>query len=238
MFEDEEFEDLTEEIAELSEEIQQLCLRASDENSDVTELLELANHPESLVRLSVARNPSATGEVIQKLFELCKGEDGYYGSFVGDQRIREAIAAHGNSPVEILGYIVRFDDSEFVSEIVTRNLRTPVDALVEIVEEGDVIDDLVLFNIAVRADLPLDALRILAEHDFKQVRAGVALNPSIDLEIMHLLAEDHFFECWINVAENPNCPDEILQSLEIRYAESESENANPITEIRRNRNFI
>lgn len=238
MFEHEEFEDLTEEIEELAEEIQLLCFRASDENSDVATLVKLASHPESLVRLSVARNPSATGEVIEILFELCKDKDEYYGSFVGDQRIREAIAAHGNSPEEILGYIVRYDDSEIVSEIVTRNPRTPVDALVDIVEEGEVIDDLVLFNIAVRADLPLHALRILAEHDFKQVRAGVALNPSIDLEIMHLLAEDHFFDCWINVAENPNCPDEILQSLEIRYAETERDNVNPITEIRRKRNFI
>lgn len=142
-------------------------------------------------RLLAARHPNAPAAILEKL------------STERDLPIREAVASHRYTPVEVLERLASSNNSRRIRHAISSNPSTPLEFLAKI---G-------LTAVASHPGTSVETLVQLAHHRNWQVRVAVARNPSSPAELLTTLAASSSWQVCAVVATNPNTPTETLVQL-------------------------
>lgn len=163
----------------------------------LVELRELALNPDPYVRAAVARNASASSEL---LIHLSQDSDG------GPRR---SVAENVNTPTEVLIQL-SMDPEWFVRHFVALNPKTPIAQLNQLATDENAY---VREGVASNPATPQALLVSLKNDEGWGVRVKVASNPNLPGELIEELASDSVNYVREQIAANPKTPPALLVKL-------------------------
>ena len=194
-------------MKEESSQFLNLELEAANEKTSSDRLTELASVTTDLARI-IAKNPSATPELLRKLSASC------------DFTTRLHVTLNPNTPTDILLELGR----SFPEQLL-RNPRYPL-----LLQENPNLLAGTLQNLLKLEGLPVYVLEKFAKHQNVWVRAEIAINANTPVTILEELARDRD-TVRQSVAHNLNAPKSILQELakDINWRVRQAVASNPNT---------
>ncbi|BAZ13362.1 hypothetical protein NIES4071_52010 [Calothrix sp. NIES-4071] len=191
---------------------------ASNPNTPIFLLEELAKDKEEMIRQSVASNPKTPISILEKLAQ----DDSHH--------VRYAIAWNIRTPTDIVfkqlardswasrGVAARMSSQNYgstevndIEDILAEESASPVEIILQrLIQEGK---EAARVYLARRVDLPADLLIQLARSSEYKVREAIAQNPSTPAEGLAYLTDDKQLKIRLALAQSPNTPSVVLEEL-------------------------
>ena len=169
------YEEAKKEFYENQKLMEQKCLEASNANTSITRLNQLAADQEEKVRRRVVENPNISSVTIDILILNSEG------------MIEKYAAEHPNASTEKLKIWAK-SDNRFLRSGVASNPNTSRELLVELsYDENTLVRNMVGRN----PNTPRKVLIRLAKHEDKWTRGAVAENPVVSKDLLEKLLNDH-----------------------------------------------
>jgi predicted DNA-binding WGR domain protein len=160
-------------------------------------LEERLNSSDRGVLRAIARNPNATGAILDKLFA---------GS---DERIFRELAGIPSAPADVINRLAKHKDDNVCCSVAS-NPSAPADVLNRLAKHKD---DYVRCSVASNPSAPFGCLEELSHDKDVWVRRAVAKNPATPIATLEVLAKDS--DEWLlqSLASNPSVPSTVLDVL-------------------------
>lgn len=178
---------------------------ASNPNAPKDLLEKWINHPDFNVRINIAKNLKASGELLKKLYELRKEHKLYNYIKEDEEQLLTELARNPNTPGEVLSKILKEilylnkeeyeieNENEFLKKetieiiILSKKLSTAVPQLVAVSND---IKEKELINTTIDPTTSTFKLKIYAENKSELVRIAVAMNTKTPRETLEKLKND------------------------------------------------
>ncbi len=191
---------------------------ASNPNTPIFLLEELAKDKEEMIRQGVASNPQTPIHILEQLAQ----DD--------SRHVRNAIACNIRTPINIVFKQLARDswasrriaaqmssqdygstEVDDIGDILAEESASPIEVILQrLIQEGKEASRVYL---ACRVDLSADLLIQLARSSEYKVREAIARNSRTPSEGLIYLADDKQFKIRLALAQNPNTPGVLLEEL-------------------------